>query len=276
MPNAMLEAAAAGLGGSWIALVATGLGTGNGPAARIPWNWTTLKNMNNATVATSFDDLTDGTISAPINRTPTNGVPSANFVFSGTNVATGKDNTLTAGYDCTVWTSNGGLNFYAGNVNSTNQHFYGTLSSCSSSYALYCMQDPAGGLVDTNPADVGLAPGVAFSAGAAALSNVVTVTGVLQPVTVTVTPSAGTVDIILNGVSQGAGPVIAPPNSTLRFSLTVPAVLGTKNTATIAIGDDSYSWWAGYADSTETSTDFCDEYDRLRKPRGARRSRCLL
>jgi hypothetical protein len=250
------EAAAAGLGGSWIALVATGLGTGNGPAARIPWNWTTLKNMNNATVATSFDDLTDGTISAPINRTPTNGVPSANFVFSGTNVATGKDNTLTAGYDCTVWTSNGGLNFYAGNVNSTNQHFYGTLSSCSSSYALYCMQDPAGGLVDTNPADVGLAPGVAFSAGAAALSNVVTVTGVLQPVTVTVTPSAGTVNIILNGVAQGAGPVTAPPNSTLQFSLTVPAVLGTKNTATIAIGDDSYSWWAGYADSSKQARIF--------------------
>jgi hypothetical protein len=74
----------------------------------------------------------------------------------------------------------------------------------------------------------------------------VTVTGVLQPVTVTVTPSAGTVSIIiLNGVAQGAGPVTAPPNSTLRFSLTVPAVLGTKNTATIAIGDDSYSLVGG-------------------------------
>jgi hypothetical protein len=125
-----------------------------------------------------------------------------------------------------------------------------------------CKTQP-GGTVDTNPADVFLAPGVAFSAGAAALSNTVTVTGILQPVTVTVTPSAGTVDIILNGVPQGAGPVIAPPNSTLRFSLTVPAVLGTKNTATIAIGDDSYSWWAGYADSTKQAKDFCDEYDRL-------------
>lgn len=74
--------------------------------------------------------------------------------------------------------------------------------------------------------------------------------------TVSVTPSAGTVNIILNGVSQGVGPVTAPPNSTLQFSLTVPAVLGTKNTATIAIGDDSYSWWVGYADSTKTAKIF--------------------
>lgn len=56
------QAAAAGLGGSWVAALATGGVTGGGPASRVPWNWTLLKNMNNATVATSWDDLTDGTI----------------------------------------------------------------------------------------------------------------------------------------------------------------------------------------------------------------------
>jgi hypothetical protein len=68
------QAAAAGLGGSWIALDwQRDLGTGNRSRRyRVPWNWTTLKNMNNAPVATSFDDLTDGTIAAPINRTATN------------------------------------------------------------------------------------------------------------------------------------------------------------------------------------------------------------
>jgi hypothetical protein len=137
-------------------------------------------------------------------------------------------------------------------VNSTTNHFYGKcLLVVPALMPFTAMQDPAGRGRWIPIRRMFLAPGVAFSAGAAALSNTVTVTGILQPVTVTVTPSAGTVDIILNGVPQGAGPVIAPPNSTLRFSLTVPAVLGTKNTATIAIGDDSYSWWAGYADSSK-------------------------
>jgi hypothetical protein len=253
------QAVAAGLGGSWIAALSTGT-TGNGPVSRVPWNWTTLKNMNNATVATSWDDLADGTIAAPINRTASNGAPAASFAWTGAdaNSTTGKDgggNTR----DCIAWSSSGGGNSaYYGAINSTTQHWSaGAVSSaCTTSYPIYCFQDPAGGTVDTNPNEVSLAPGVAFSAGAAALSNVVTVTGILQPVTVTVTPSAGTVNIILNGTPQGAGPVTAQPNSTLQFSLTVPAVLGTKNTATIAIGDDSYSWWAGYADSTKTAKIF--------------------
>lgn len=254
------EAAAAGLGGSWIAGVAMASGSSTGgPVYRIPWNWTTLKNMNNATVATSWNDLADGTIAAPINRTASNGAPTASYVWTASaDPATGHDPSGKSGdVLCSSWTSTSGTVSF-GTINSTIAHFaaWGVYGSCTGSYALYCFQDPGAGLVDTNPNDVSLAPGVAFSAGAAALSNVVTVTGILQPVTVTVTPSAGTVDIILNGVPQGAGPVTAPPNSTLQFSLTVPAVLGTKNTATIAIGDDSYSWWAGYADSTKTAKIF--------------------
>lgn len=35
-----------------------------------------------------------------------------------------------------------------------------------------------------------------------------------------------------------------------------PAVLGTKNTATITIGTDTYSWWVGYADQTRTAKVF--------------------
>lgn len=252
------EAAAAGLGGSWIAGVAMASGSStNGLAYRIPWNWTLLKNMNNATVATSWDDLTDGTISAPINRTAANGAPTASYTWtaSGTTVhdPSGKSGDIL----CSSWASTSGT-VYLGTINSTIGHFaaWGVYAGCGNSYALYCFQDPGAGLADTDPNAVSLAPGVAFSAGAAALSNVVTVTGILQPVTVTVTPSAGTVNIILNGVPQGVGPVTAPPNSTLQFSLTVPAVLGTKNTATIAIGDDSYSWWAGYADSTKTAKIF--------------------
>lgn len=254
------QAAAAGLGGSWIAALATGTGVGEGPASRVPWNWTTLKNMNNATVATSWNDLTDGTISAPINRTAANAASGASFVWTGAPETSGKDGRCEGSeiHNCATWSSlTGAYGGYYGVVNSTTQHWVlSSYSLCSTYLPIYCFQDPGAGTVDTDPNEVSLAPGVAFSAGAAALSNTVTVTGILQPVTVTVTPSAGTVNIILNGVPQGAGPVTAPPNSTLQFSLTVPAVLGTKNTATIAIGDDSYSWWVGYADSAKEARIF--------------------
>jgi hypothetical protein len=255
------QAASAGLGGSWIAALSTGTGDGTGPVYRVPWNWTTLKNMNNATVATGWGDLADGTIAAPINRTAANAASGASFAWTGTISLTGKDGFSNTSYDnCTSWsTANNSFYGKVGAIASTTTHWYDagvSSQNCNLSYALYCFQDPGAGLADTNPADVGLAPGVAFSAGAAALSNTVTVTGILQPVTVTVTPSAGTVSIIVNGVAQGAGPVVVQPNSTLQFSLTVPAVLGTKNTATIAIGDDTYSWWAGYADNSKQARIF--------------------
>lgn len=250
------EASSAGLGGSWIAFLSVGTGTYDGPANRLPWNWTTLKNMNNATVATSYDDLTDGTIAAPINRTAANALSGATYAWTGGADTTG----LTTYYHCSLWLSSGGAAPGGlggrGSVHSTNGHFKQTEDWCSSFYPLYCFQDPGGGLADTDPAAVSIAPGVSFVSGAAALSNTVTVRAILQPVTVTLTPSAGTGDIYLNGVAQGATTITAPPNSTLRFSLTVPAVLGTKNTATITIGDDTYTWWAGYADNTKIARIF--------------------
>lgn len=118
------------------------------------------------------------------------------------------------------------------------------------------MQDPGSSLVDTDPADVSIRPGISYSSGAAATSNTVTVTSILQPVTVSIIPSAGTADIIINGVSQGGTTGTAYPNSTVQFSLTVPTTLGTKNTATIHIGDDTYTWWVGYADSAKTLKTF--------------------
>lgn len=251
-------ATAAGLGGSWLALVAPANTDGNGPASRAPWNWTSLRNMNNAVIATSFNDLVDGTISAPINRTAANILSTATYAWVGASTATGLNASTSgaSGNTCSLWSSAAVANTYRGSIHSTTGHFYdGGSVSCAGSYPVYCIQDPGAGLADTNPADVGLVPGVAFSSGAAALSNIITVTAILQPVTVTITPSAGTADIKLNGVSVGTT-TTAQPNSTLQFSLTVPAVIGTRNTATITIGDDTYSWWAGYADSTKEAKIF--------------------
>ena len=253
-------ASSAGLSGTWLAMIATGSGTSDGPANRIPWNWTTLKNMNNQAVATSFTDLTDGTISAAINRTAANAASPNTYAWTGSQTATGLSgsNAGLSTNPCNSWTFSGGGAFaYIGAVNSTTTHFNSTSSACSNSYAIYCVQDPGAALVDTDPAAVSIRPGVAYSAGAAATSNTVTVTAILQPVTVTITPSAGTADIIVNGVAQGATTVNnVAPNSTVQFSLTVPAVLGTKNTATITIGDDNYTWWVGYADGAKEAKVF--------------------
>lgn len=248
------QAAAGGLSGSWVAMLAQGNGSTDGPANRIPWNWTTLKNMNNQVVATSYADFTDGTWASAINRTSDNGTTAATYAWTGANDNTGVPPFSSANNNCAYWTTaSGGLTASYGAINSLASSLYSGSTTCNQSLALYCIQDPGSALIDTDPAAVSLAPGVAYSAGATASSNTVTVTSILQPVTVTITPSAGTADIYLNGVAQGATSILAPPNSTLKFSLTVPTVLGTKNTATIQIGDDTYSWWAGYADSAKVA-----------------------
>lgn len=249
------EASSAGLGGSWIAVLAPSSSTNDGPLSRAPWNWTTLKNMNNQVVATSFDDFSDGTISNPINRTAANALAPATYAWTGASSASGLLSGSTSSNPCVNWTSaSASYSAYVGVINSTTSHFYYSTGAqtCNNTYAMYCMQDPGSSLIDTNPADVSIRPGIAYSSGAAATSNTVTVTSILQPVTVSISPSAGTADIIINGVSQGAATATAYPNSTVQFSLTVPTTLGTKNTATLQIGDDTYNWWVGYADSAKT------------------------
>lgn len=105
---------------------------------------------------------------------------------------------------------------------------------------------------DTNPDDIGISPQVTFTSGAAATSNTVTVTGILQSVSVSITGGTG-MNIVKNGVSTGSTSITGVNNNdTLAFTMNAPAVLGTKATATITIGDDTYSWWVGYADSTKT------------------------
>ncbi len=75
-------------------------------------------------------------------------------------------------------------------------------------------------------------------------------------VNVTITPSAGTANIIKGGVAVGATTTTAGLNETLAFTLTAPTTIGTKNTATINIGPDVYTWWVGYADSAKEARAF--------------------
>lgn len=105
---------------------------------------------------------------------------------------------------------------------------------------------------DIDPDNVSLTPAIVFSPNAAGTSNTVTVTGIMQPVTVSMTGGTG-MDIIRNGVSTNSAAITGVKlNDTLAFKMNGSATIGTKTTATIKIGTDSYTWWTGYADQLKT------------------------
>ena len=109
---------------------------------------------------------------------------------------------------------------------------------------------------DTDPAKIVLVPKIVFVGGGIETSNVVTVTGIFQPITVSMTGGAG-MNIIRNGVSTGLNTITNVTNgTTLQFQMAVPSILGTRTTATINIGPDSYSWSVGYADASKEAMIF--------------------
>ncbi|MCB9984733.1 MAG: hypothetical protein H6864_03490 [Micavibrio sp.] len=125
----------------------------------------------------------------------------------------------------------------------------------TSSYYIRCARRnniplPAG-LVDSTPDVVALIDQIGFSSGGSATSNTVYVLGVYTPISVSMTGGTG-MDIIKNGVSTGSTSISGVVwNDSLAFTMDVPTVLGTKNTATITIGTHTYYWSTGYADSSK-------------------------
>jgi len=109
---------------------------------------------------------------------------------------------------------------------------------------------------DTDPDAVVIPPKVVFTSGGIATSNTITITGVTDEVDVQISPASGSANIIKGGVSVGATTTTAGLNETLQFTLTAPTTLGTKNTAIITIGSDTYDWWVGYADSAKVAHAF--------------------
>ncbi len=152
---------------------------------------------------------------------------------------------------------------YQGNTSSRHTNYYLNMSNNSSgsdywinTKYLRCVRrhniNMPSATVDTNPDDVTLVPQTSFSSGGAATSNTVTVTGILQSIPVSITGGTG-MNIIKNGASTGSTSITGVVNNdTLAFTMNAPAVVGTQSTATVTIGDDVYSWWIGYADSSKT------------------------
>jgi len=114
---------------------------------------------------------------------------------------------------------------------------------------------------DTDPTNVGIVPQVTYVAGDTATSNTVTVTGILQTISVSISGGTG-LNILKNGASTGSSSISGvKANDTLAFQMTGPSLIGTKATATITIGSDTYPWWVGYADSSRVAHAFVTSQD---------------
>lgn len=232
-------------------------GGGTNIRDRLPWNWTTLKNMNNQTVAVGLADFMDGSLSAVMSYGPNGVATAASTFWSGMSSTTGDSTGNTN--NCTTFTSaDGAWGSYRADSGATGGGAYiynGGWAQCNTAARLLCIETNAAG-VDTDPNDVYIQPQVVFTSGGTGSSNTISVTGITDAVTATITPSAGTANIIKDGVSVGGMTTTVGLNSSLVFTLTAPTTLGNKNTATITIGSDTYTWWVGYADAAREARVF--------------------
>lgn len=134
-------ASGAGLGTGWRALISDSSEDGYA-VNRVPLNWGTLRNMNGANVATSWDDLWDGTVANPINRTQANAILNGN-VWTGS-LSNGRFDTRNLFSNCENFTSsNGGNNGKIGVSSSTTSTFLedGTSSCSAGTNYIYCIEE---------------------------------------------------------------------------------------------------------------------------------------
>jgi hypothetical protein len=243
------RANAAGLAGNWVAVMHGG--AVSSVATRLPWNWTQLRNMGGALVATSLDDFMDGSVSAPMNISESGTATAGSAVATGLTTA-GMGTTSSMSNNCSLWTNATTTGTLTGDSALTAGGAYfsnGGMVVCNMTARLLCMETTGGSGTDDDPLPVSFTGQVVYASGGTGSSNTVTLSGVSGPVNISIVPSAGTVDILKNGVSVGGGTTTAYQNDTLSFKMTAPAVAGNKNTATITLGTDTYTWWVGYADA---------------------------
>ncbi len=130
----MARATAAGLPGTWRALLST---TAVNARDRIHYRWDRLETMDGRLIATSSADLWDGTIGNPINRTERNEAIAHAWVWTGT-AASGIHNT-----SCINWTSRAGLDTGGRGDNRHTTHDWVNvvgMHDCGSYAALYCIE----------------------------------------------------------------------------------------------------------------------------------------
>ncbi len=229
------RAAAAGLGGTWVAMMAA---AGTNLFDRIPWNWTSFTNMNGEVVGTSVGDLSDGTWSAAINRDEFN-VRRDAYAWTGT--ADTQGNGGGGSWSCSNWTSgSSGINGYNGYSPSQGSGaIYNSATLCNNTYSVYCVESVTGGGGSDGAPNAFTFNTTYTTASNLVTSNTITVTGIDQSVAVTVSGS-GTPEFRINGGSWvTSGNVVSGNTVQVR---TTSGSAGTERAITVNIGSGADVW----------------------------------
>lgn len=243
----------AGLGGSWKAVVST---DSEDVINRIPWNWGTLKLVDNATVvASNWSDLWDGTIAHPINSDE---YSNANLSYT---VATGS----TALGKRTIGKTRG--NWVAG------VYYYGSSSAASGSWMnlapsystdstdhFYCFEDTSAA-PDTLPSILKIPYRVFQETSTLVTSESYDVKGITTAVNVSLadlSPSgiAGAQYSINNSGTWLAAGVSSTVNNgdTIQIRMTSPASLNSSYKATLTVGSSSAIPWRVWTKGVASGT----------------------
>jgi hypothetical protein len=240
------QASAAGLSGTWIAL----LSIPNGEIRKsMPWNWGRLRRLDGATVANSLADLWDGQIQNPINITE-NQVNKSTLVWTGIPIDYYSRNCG----DFSIGTASS--TSYSGNSDLTSAWVTSNGSNCSNLLSLYCMSDPSSGS-DTEPLPIAIPMKVTYTSGEVVDFNEVTVTGISDPITVTLVGTQGTPVLSINGVPAPGNTATVNFGDKIKVTMTASTTLGEKYSSTLYYGPtQQYTLQLGYADSSAVARVF--------------------
>jgi hypothetical protein len=195
-------ATASGLSGNWKVLISD-TSQGGGPRNRMSFNWGTLKRIDGTVLATSWDDLWDGNISAPLNL-DSNGIARTGNVRTGS-TAVGQVNSGVG--TCGDWTTTSsvlttyGLSTGTGNTWLQNESERCDRNGWGSHF--YCYQD--GAVDDLLPVPFTFPMSVSYVGGVPGRTTSLarTLTGINTTISVSVTGSPGSNPMLkING---GAG-----------------------------------------------------------------------
>jgi hypothetical protein len=124
------------LGGTWMAWISDST---TSPADRFTRSTLPYRLLNGTLIANDWDDLVDGTIENPIDRTPRNSLITTGYAATGT-LADGTA-TTTASSRCDDWTSGSSGSSLSGNITRTDMLWSSGVSrACFSLHRLYCFE----------------------------------------------------------------------------------------------------------------------------------------
>ncbi len=247
--SCMAKALAAGYQGTWKAMLAT---LTTPLIMAVPYQWGQLKRLDGQVIASSWNQLWTGPLSHSISI-------DEGGASKATNVWTGVDNITTTASannkDCNNWTSSGSGYGVVGSSTATDSNWLKiNLYACGSDTSVYCISDPTA-LQDTNPNDVSLTGRVTTVSGDRITSSQIKVSGVTTLIPVSVTATGGNARLKINGGSEVTSGTVGNGDQ-IVIVMSAPTVLSQKNTATFHYGDDTVTWWVGYADSSKVAAVF--------------------